>query len=121
GCANDVTDYVFGTKGVCDVMKHVVTGEKPWRYPKDKARGDMYQNEHNELIAAIRSGKTINDGDWMSKSTLMAVMGRMATDTGQVITWDKALNSEEDLAPQKYEFGPLPMRPVAMPGVTKFV
>ena len=35
----------------------------------------------------------------------MAIMGRMATYTGQVITWEMALNSKEDLTPAKYEFG----------------
>ena len=79
----------------------------------------MYQNEHNELFASIRSGKPIHDGDWMTKSTLMAIMGRLATYTGQVITWDQALHSKEDLTPPRYEFGPLPVPPVAMPGKTK--
>ena len=29
--------------------------------------------------------------------------------------------SKEDLTPAKYEWGPLPVAPVAMPGMTKFV
>jgi predicted dehydrogenase len=127
GCANEVADYVLGTKGTCTVMQHRITGEKPWRYtpPADK-KDDMYQNEHDELFRSIREGKPINDGDWMTKSTLMAIMGRMATYTGQVITWDQALNSKEDLTPRKpdgspnYVFGPLPVPGVAQPGVTKF-
>jgi hypothetical protein len=57
----------------------------------------------------------------MSKSTLLAIMGRMATYTGQEITWDMAMNSKEDLSPPKYEWGDLPTPPVAVPGVTKFV
>jgi len=81
----------------------------------------MYQNEHNELIASIRGGKPINNGDYMTKSTLMAIMGRMATYTGQVITWEQALNSKENLSPAKYVFGPLPTPAVARPGITKFV
>ena len=81
----------------------------------------MYQNEHNELFASIRKGEPINNGDYMTKSTLMAIMGRMATYTGQVITWEQALNSKEDLTPAQYAFGPMPMPTVAMPGVTKFV
>ena len=121
GCANDVSDHVFGTRGTCDVMKHVIKGpggKKLWQY--SGGRGDMYQNEHNELIASIRAGKPINNGDYMTRSTLMAIMGRMATYTGKVITWEQALNSQEDLTPPKYEFGPLPVPPVAVPGVTKF-
>jgi hypothetical protein len=50
----------------------------------------------------------------------MAIMGRMATYTGQLITWDQALNSKEDLSPLKYEFGSLPVAKVARPGETKF-
>jgi myo-inositol 2-dehydrogenase/D-chiro-inositol 1-dehydrogenase len=122
GCANDVTDHIFGTRGTCDVMRYAIKGQTPWRYNRAKSRREdnMYQNEHNELIASIRSGKPINNGDYMTKSTLMAIMGRMATYTGKVITWEMALHSKEDLRPPKYEFGPLPTPPVAMPGVTKF-
>ncbi len=122
GCANSVTDYVMGAKGACDVMKHIITGQNPWRHQPDKGdKDDKYQNEHDELFAGIRAGKPINDGDFMCKSTLMAIMGRMATYTGKLITWEMALNSKEDLTPPKYEFGPLPVAPVAMPGVTKFM
>jgi predicted dehydrogenase len=122
GCANDVTDHIFGTRGTCDVMKYTIKGQTPWRYNRTRGQRDdnMYQNEHNELIASIRSGKPINNGDYMTKSTLMAIMGRMATYTGKVVTWDMALNSKEDLRPPKYEFGSLPVPPVAMPGVTRF-
>ncbi len=52
---------------------------------------------------------------------MLAIMGRMATYTGQTITWDQAINSKEDLTPAKYEWGPLPVAPVALPGVTQFV
>jgi predicted dehydrogenase len=122
GCANDVSDHILGTKGTCDVMKHSITGEHPWRHrPGKKGDDNMYQNEHDELFASIRAGKPINNGDYMCKSTLMAIMGRMATYTGQVITWEQALNSKEDLTPPRYEFGPLPIAPVAKPGITKFV
>jgi predicted dehydrogenase len=123
GCANDVTDHIYGRQGTCDVMRYAVNGRKSWRYNRTKAKSEdnMYQNEHNELIASIRSGKPINNGDYMTKSTLMAIMGRMATYTGKIITWEMALHSKEDLRPPKYEFGPLPVPPVAMPGVTKFV
>jgi predicted dehydrogenase len=121
-CHNDVSDHIMGTKGTCDVMKHRITGPQSWQYPPRQAKQDpsMYQIEHNELIASIRAGKPINDGDWMTKSTLLAIMGRMATYTGQLITWEMALNSQEDLTPEQYEFGPLPVPPVAKPGFTRF-
>jgi predicted dehydrogenase len=121
GCANDISDHVLGTQGTCEVMKHAITGKKPWRYQaRPGVKDDMYQNEHNELFASIRAGKPINNGEYMSNSTLLAIMGRMAAYTGRVITWDMALNSKEDLTPARYDFGTLPVAPVAMPGVTKF-
>jgi hypothetical protein len=123
GCPVDVSDHIFGTKGVCDVMKHKITGANPWSGPPRK-RGegvDMYQQEHVELFASIRDGKPINDGERMAYSTLMAIMGRMATYTGQIISWDDALKSKEDLSPSSYTFGPLKVSPVAVPGVTAFV
>ncbi len=120
-CDNDVNDYIMGTKGTCDVMKHAITGERPWRFrPPRSLNDDMYQTEHNELFASVRAGKPINDGEWMTKSTMLAILGRMATYTGKVITWDKAFASGENLMPDKCEFGPLKMPEVAIPGVTKF-
>jgi predicted dehydrogenase len=118
-CAEDVSDHIFGTLGTCHVMQHAIRGQHPWRYRG--AHEDMYQAEHNELFASIRAGRPINNGDYMTKSTLMAIMGRMATYTGQAITWDRALNSQQDLTPAKCEFGPLATPPVARPGFTKFV
>lgn len=122
GCYTEVTDQVIGTRGMCNVMKHEILGSNAWKHKADKsAADDMYQNEHIEFFASIRNGKPINNGNYMSYSSLMAIMGRMATYTGQMITWDMALNSKEDLTPAKYEWGYLAVAPVARPGITKFV
>jgi hypothetical protein len=77
--------------------------------------------EHVEFFAGIRSGKLINDGERAAHATLMSIMGRMATYTGRKITWDQAMNSKEDLTPPKYDWIDLPVAPVPVPGVTKFV
>jgi predicted dehydrogenase len=130
GCAQDVSDHIMGSKGTCHIDASASKGtivslpdnNQIWTSQRGRKKTDnMYQNEHDELFASIRSGKPINNGEWMAKSTLMAIIGRMATYTGQVITWDMALNSKEDLTPPAYEFGSLPVPPVAQPGVTKFV
>jgi hypothetical protein len=129
---HDVSDHIWGTKGICHIETSRPTkggfsvkpaGGKAWAYrePANAPLPDMYQNEHNELIAAIRAGKPINNGEYMAKSTLMAIMGRMATYTGQEITWEMALNSQEKLGPEKLAFGSYPVPPVARPGETKFV
>lgn len=122
GTANDVEDYVYGSEGTARLIAHRIDGAKPFRWrAKPGQKANMYQQEHDELFASIRSGKPINNGDYMAKSTLMAIMGRMATYTGQSITWDMAMNSTEDLTPASYEWTNLSVAPVAIPGVTKFV
>jgi len=122
-CTNDVTDHIFGTKGICHVMPHeiAVGGKTVWKHPKRSGEVDMYQSEHNELFASIRNGTPINNGDYMTKSTLMAIMGRMSAYTGKTITWEQSLQSKEALGPAKYEWGPLATPQVAIPGVTQFV
>jgi hypothetical protein len=72
--------------------------------------------EHADLIQAIRKGEYINEAQNVAESTMTAIMGRMAEYSGKEITWDEALNSEESLALDKYEFGPIKLRPVAIPG-----
>ena len=82
----------------------------------------MYQIEHNELFASIRSGKPINDGVRMAHSTLMGIMGRMAAYTGQEITWEQAMNSQQAIVPEQLDWKmKLDFPPMAMPGVTKFI
>jgi hypothetical protein len=125
GCANDTSDHFWGNQGACDVIASFpprvkISGAKAWTSNR-KDDGDMYQIEHNELFASIRAGKPINDGEWMARSTMMGILGRMATYTGQVISWDMAMNSKEDLSPKAYDMkASLPEPPVALPGKTKF-
>lgn len=122
GCANDVSTWVMGTKGRCHVERALIydnAGKLVWKYTGKK--NNAYQTEHADLFAGLRAGKTINNGDYMARSTMAAIFGRMATYTGQKITWDRALASKEDLTPAHYAWGPLPTPKVAMPGVTRFV
>jgi len=117
-CKDDVSDHVFGTKGTAHLMQDSISGPSPWNFTGKHE--NMYQVEHNELFAAIRAGNRIDNSLYMARSTMMAIMGRMAAYTGQKITWDEAIASKEDLTPPKYEWSALPVAPVAMPGMTKF-
>jgi len=121
GCKVDVSDTLYGTKGTCHIASHRtnISGDVNWSYKGPS--GNMYQIEHNELFKSIRDSRPINNGDYMTMSTMMAVMGRMAAYTGQDITWEQAWNSKQDLGPEKYEWGELEVPPVAMPGLTPFV
>jgi predicted dehydrogenase len=121
GCHGDYSDYIIGTGGVCTVSNgHVPTikGQHEWRYAGPT--NNMHQTEQDELFASIRAGKPINDGPRMARTTLMAIMGRMAAYTGQEVTWDQALNSQETLMPAKLDWNTkLNLPPRALPGITK--
>ncbi len=117
-CDFDNTDYIMGTKGTCYVNgwapRHVIKGDHPWTYEGEHP--NMYQVEHDELFAAIRSGRPINDGVRMANSTLMSIMGRMSAYTGRTITWEQAMNAQEDWTPPAWEMGDLEVPTVAKPG-----
>ncbi len=127
GCANDISDHVLGAKGRANLLKYRIDGETNWQYKGPKPNG--FVAEHEALFRAIREGQPINNGLYMAYSTLWAILGRMATYTGQTITWDQALNSQEDLSPERYAWDAQPPvlpdergnYPLAMPGITKFI
>lgn len=121
GCKNNLSASAVGNKGTAFLAERrngaKITADKDWTF-RDKIN-DIYQTEHDEMFAAIRAGRPINNGEYMAHSTLLAIMGRMATYTGQEVTWQEALNSQEDLTPEKYEWGPIATPPIAVPGVTR--
>jgi predicted dehydrogenase len=112
-----VKDYILGTKGTADVFGSSITGTNKWRYRGPKT--NMYQVEHDEMFAALRAGKPINNGEKAAFSTMLALLGRTAAYTGGVVTPDDIWQSKEDMTPTRYEFGPLAMPPVPVPGVSK--
>ncbi|MGC8888016.1 MAG: Gfo/Idh/MocA family protein [Verrucomicrobiia bacterium] len=122
-CYSDNSDYLMGAEGYGTIKgwnAPIIKGKIQWRY-NGKAP-DMYQQEHDELFASIRAGKPINDGKWMAQSTLMAIMGRTAAYTGQEITWEQILKSNEKLVPDNLSWDmKLPIQPMAVPGRTKFI
>ena len=126
GCHNENSDYIVGTKGAITIGRgpnpRIVDwkGDQVWAFSGQKY--DMYQYEHDVLFGAIRRGKTINDGTRMATSTMLAIMGRMAAYTGQQITWDQAMNSQESIGPDKIDWaGSFTPPPLAIPGRTKFL
>ena len=122
-CVNENSDYLMGSEGVGKIpgwQSPVIRAKEAWRYRGPKT--DMYQQEHNELFASIRSGQPINNGLSMSHSTLMGIMGRMAAYTGQEVSWEDALNSKEELVPANLDWKmKLEIAPMAVAGQTKLV
>jgi predicted dehydrogenase len=125
-CSNDNTDWIAGSKGIGYVNGWAPRqsnlkfndGATTFRYKGDTP--SMYQNEHNELFKAIRDGELINDGDWMTQSVAMGLMGREAGYSGRTITWDEIMNSQKEIVPTDPKFGPRPAIVIPQPGVYKF-
>ena len=84
GCWNTVSEFAHGDRGE---MELGTNGR------------DGYQQEHAELVTAIKSGAKLNDGWHGANSTMTAILGRMATHSGKIVTWDEAVNSSERLGP----------------------
>ncbi len=123
GCYNENSDYLMGTDGTITIgrgPKPRVEGKTNWTWSGQPY--DMYQREHDVLFAAVRKGDPINDGKRLATSTLLAIMGRMAAYTGQTVTWEQALNSQEKLVPDVIDWkGKLEAPPLARPGVNKVI
>ena len=122
GCTSRSDERVVGTKGSAyiDSGNAIIEGQKPFKY--DGPSPSPVIRQHADQIAAIRQGKHLNEGRRIAESTLTTIMGRMSAYTGRALKWDWAMNASKlDLRPAKYEFGDLPMRPVAVPGKTMLV
>lgn len=116
----ETDDYVWGTNGRAKILGNEITINDKVVYKYTGERPNMYDVEHVALFDGIRNNKPINNGVYMSYSTLMAILGREACYTGQRLTWEQMLNSENKLGPETLEFGDIPVPEVAMPGQTKF-
>lgn len=126
-----VDELIVGTKGkiqcgAANILDH--KGKSLYQFDK-KTENNPYQTEHDELFAAIAKGQyKFADAENGAYSTMTSILGRMATYSGQMIEWDKALNSGISLQPEKYAWDASPLitpnadgfYPVAVPGVTRY-
>ena len=134
GCMNRVSEQFQGTLGTVytDSDNKAVLKDSDGNM-KYRHRGEddpnPYQVEQDELFASILEGKVINDVEHGAKSTMTAILGRMATYSGKVISWDEALASKKRLVPDPDQWSwkatppTLPDEngnyPIPIPGVTK--
>lgn len=135
GTYSRVDEAFVGTKGRIDSFANnntVLKDHKGGIIYKHEGKGDgnPYQIEHDELFDAIAKGEyKFADAERTAKSTMTAIMGRMATYSGKLIKWDEALNSDINLFPDKMAWDAMPkvlpdengLYPVAVPGKTRAV
>ena len=133
GCFDGVYQTVFGTKGQVRFTAkrrqsgiYSLRGDLVSPLPGDADGQDAEVNCFREMFAGLASGRPINDTAVFARSTMLAILGRMATHSGQRVTWDEALASKVVLAPERYAWdakppvlpGPDGKYPHAIPGRT---
>jgi predicted dehydrogenase len=122
GCDDRVSERIVGTKGSAYTDGSIGYIEGPKAYKYDGPNLNPYVQEHADLIKSIREGKPLNEGLNVAESTMAGIMGRMSAYTGRAMKWDWAMKASKlDLTPPKYEFGDLPVEPVAIPGKTRLI
>ena len=131
GTMAKVDELIVGSKGKIFAGAANITdlkGKVLYQFDR-KTENNPYQTEHDELFAAIAKGEyKFADAENGAKSTMTSILGRMATYSGQMIIWDKAINSGIDIQPKVYDFNAAPpvlpdangFYPVAIPGITKY-
>ena len=131
GTMRRVDEYFQGTKGSIITGKAEiknVNGDLAYKYKgKGLNEPDPYQFEHDKLFSSIRNNEVISDTENGAKSTLTAIMGRMATYSGKIITLEDALKSKQQIMPESVSWSDQPPTipdsngkyPIPTPGVTK--
>jgi hypothetical protein len=139
GARSEFASYAHGTKNSAVVSTHVHTPAKcriykgqnmtkdalAWAFPQPEP--SPYQLEWDHLMDAIREDKAYNEVKRGAEASLVTSMGRMASHTGRVVTFDEMLQCEHELAPDVDKLtmdGPAPLPaaadgsyPIPMPGV----
>lgn len=142
GCWQEYADYVHGSKGSAVLMANLSTPDPRiyknqqmteenivWRYGQPDL--NPYHVEWQVLLDAIRQDKAHNEARRAGEANLATLMGRMATHTGAYVTWEEAMNSSFQLAPDvdnmtmdtaaPIQPGPDGIYPSPLPGVSKEV
>jgi predicted dehydrogenase len=131
GTMSKVDEYLVGTKGTISCGAGLIkksNGSSIYQFDT-KTDNNPYQTEHDELFAAIAKGEyKFDNAEYGAKSTMTAIMGRMATYSGQVMEWDKLLKSGIGLGPREFAWNAMPpvlpdtngFYPIATPGKTNY-
>jgi len=130
GCANNVSEYIRGEKGYTN-CKNIINshdGNVKWKfqYPTDKEGNEdpkmisnPYDQEHVDMVTAIRTSNPLNEAEAIAKSTIAGIMGRISAYTGKEVTWDEMMNSDLQLGPKELTMGSVNMKfEVPVPGIT---
>ncbi len=131
-------DVIHGSKGSAVLGEGISTPRLYQGYRQESSKllaeytgddGSQYQIEHDLLFDAIRNDKPYNETQRCAYAAMTGILGRMASESGQLVTWDEAMASDLELAPGLDNLtmdSPAPVQaneqgqyPVAMPGISR--
>jgi len=127
GTWSSVSEHAHGSEGSADISSAQITPRKGGAWRSRLESGDPYQVEHDALFAAIREEAPYDEVENGAHATLTAILGRMATYSGQIVTWQDALDSKLSLWPKELDWKAVPPTlpdaagryPIPVPGVTQ--
>jgi predicted dehydrogenase len=100
-CYKQVSEHVVGTKGYADVSTGTIyspDGKEIFKCAEGPGTRLGHQQEHHDLFANLAQGILPNESEYGAKSTMTAILGRLATYSGLELNWDDAINSNVSLA-----------------------
>ena len=114
GCDNEFASYAHGSKGSAVISQ---SGHWPskarmfkgqdmsrkniiWDCGEEPKEDNPYQVEWDDLLAAVKQGKTYNEVERGAQASLVTAMGRFACHTGRVVTYEEMLEHTHEFAPE---------------------
>jgi myo-inositol 2-dehydrogenase / D-chiro-inositol 1-dehydrogenase len=120
GTWDSVSEAAHGSKGTSQINSYRINNKAVF----GRGERNPYEQEHTDLIEAIRDGKAINELKTVAESTMTAILGREAAYSGKEITWDKALGMRRLCPTDTVELrwdSDMPVTGVPVPGKYKLV
>ena len=116
GCTNNVSELVRGTNGYSNCINSIYNpdGSVQWKYeypagedgkPMKSVKISPYDQEHIDMVTAIRTNKPVNEAETIAKSTLAGIMGRISAYTGREVTWEEMMGSDLSIGPKTLQLG----------------
>ena len=123
GCANNVSEFIQGTKGSWDSSTMEIkdlAGNVIWKYDFEAEKNtykqtDPYTLEHVNWINCIRANKPIEQASETAVPNMAAIMGRESAYTGAETTWDAMTASALDYTPKDLNLGKMDMSGFVVP------
>jgi myo-inositol 2-dehydrogenase / D-chiro-inositol 1-dehydrogenase len=116
GCANNVSEWIRGTKGQTDCRSRIfdlnMNSVYAYQYPLNEkgepsksVKVNPYVQEHINLVTCIRQNIPINEAEGTAISNMVAIMGRASAYTGKEVTFEEMMNSDMKLGPKTFIMG----------------